>query len=65
MIFSNCRVQPDLKKVVFCIALRDSIDKDNTFDNIWKLFTRPDIVNDKIVILDSFSCVKDENTVKK
>ena len=61
----NCRIQPDLKKVVFCIALRDSIDKENTFDNIWKLYTKPDIVNDKIAILQSFSCAKDETTVNK
>ncbi|XP_065214648.1 aminopeptidase N-like [Planococcus citri] len=58
-------IQPDLKKVVFCSALRDSEDRQSAFDNLWKLYVKPDIVNDKITILRSLSCVKDENIVNK
>ncbi|XP_065214647.1 aminopeptidase N-like [Planococcus citri] len=58
-------VKPDLKKVVFCSALRDSEDKQNAFDSLWKLYLKPDIVNDKMAIIESLSCVKDEDIVKK
>lgn len=59
------KVQPDLKKVVYCNALRNSKDQQKVFDNLWNTYIETDISYDKNVILASTSCATDEQVIKK
>lgn len=66
MIFiAYFRIQPDLKGVVYCEALRDqSSDPQKVFNNIWSTYLKSENVNDKITILSSVGCAENKEVIK-
>ncbi|XP_065214646.1 aminopeptidase N-like [Planococcus citri] len=58
------KIQPDLKKVVYCNALRNSKDQQTVFNNLWNTYLKTEISFDKNIILTSLSCTSDEGVIK-
>ncbi|XP_065214890.1 aminopeptidase N-like [Planococcus citri] len=59
------KVQPDFKEVVYCTALRKSEDQENVYKNLWITYHSTSIAYEKITILKTFGCSRNENILKK
>ncbi|XP_065223350.1 aminopeptidase N-like [Planococcus citri] len=59
------KIQPDLKPVVYCFALRNSTDQEMVFHNLWATFLKYDDSFEKHHILAAFACATDTAVIKK
>ncbi|KAL6990374.1 membrane alanyl aminopeptidase [Sarracenia purpurea var. burkii] len=59
------KIQPDVKRVVYCHALRKSADQPTVFNNLWTTYTKYDISYEKQQILTALTCATDEEIIKR
>ncbi|XP_065214212.1 aminopeptidase N-like [Planococcus citri] len=58
------RVQPDLKEVVFCSTLREAQHPNIVYENLLSTYSASNIAYEKIIILKSLGCAKNESLLR-
>ncbi|XP_065223349.1 aminopeptidase N-like [Planococcus citri] len=58
------KIQPDLKRVVYCFALRHSKEPLTVFNNLWTTYTKYDISFEKTQILTALHCATNEEVIQ-
>ncbi|XP_065223348.1 aminopeptidase N-like [Planococcus citri] len=59
------KVQPDLKPVVYCHALRNSTDQPTILKYLWTTYIRYEVIYERNQILAALTCATDAQVIKK
>lgn len=58
------RVPKDLRRTVYCTALRNSEDVQTDFNFLWQKYTETSLSNDILVIFLGLGCAQDVDVLK-